>query len=126
MKSPLWITIEPGKRETRLLLSSPQTGPVLRARLPLVPAQSQALRLVLEGLCAWFGQPLHAVLDADAEDVRRHPERWAALLGDLDAAHIAVEWTALPRPRVRDRFLAEVPGFDHARRLLHRAATGMP
>lgn len=118
--------IEPSKRETRLLLSSPQSGPVLRARLPLVPAQSQALRLVLEGLCAWFGQPLHAVLDADAEDVRRHPERWAALLGDLDAAHIAVEWTALPRPRVRDRFLAEVAGFDHARRLLHRAATGVP
>lgn len=101
-------------------------GPVLRARLPLWPAQPQALRLLLEGLGAWLGQPLRAVLDADAEDVRRHPERRAALLGDLDAAHIAVEWVALPRPPMRDRFLEAVPDFDQARRLLHRAATGIP
>jgi hypothetical protein len=32
------------------------------------------------------------VLDADAEDVRRHPERWSLLLGDAPERAVRVEW----------------------------------
>jgi len=41
-------------------------------------------RAAPEALVAWHGRPLTGVLDADAQDVARHPERSAQLLGDLD------------------------------------------
>src|SRR5579872_1069159 len=96
MSQPLWMTIEPGAEETLLALSDPGRGPVLRARLPQIPAQPRALATLLESLAAWHGRSLCAVLDADAEDVRRHGDRWARLLGDLDGAHISVEWSSRP------------------------------
>lgn len=122
--SPMWISIEPGEQEVRLQLSIAGQGPMLRARLPLVPAQPRALATLLESLVAWHGRALVAVLDADASDVRRHGERWARLLGDLDGEHIRVQWSA-PGPRGRDRFLGKLGDFRGSGRLLGRAATGV-
>jgi hypothetical protein len=76
---PLWLSIEPARsevrllsevRRVRLLLSEPSAGTSLKARLPPQPADGRALMLLLEALSLWYGLPLHAVLDADAEDVR--------------------------------------------------------
>ena len=123
--SPLWLSIEPMIAETRLMLTQPQVGTALRARLPRLPQQPHALRQVLEGLVAWYGQPCCAVLDADAEDVWRHPERWARLLGELDSEQIRVEWVGHTRTvAVRDRFVGAVGNFRRARRLITFAATG--
>jgi hypothetical protein len=123
--SPLWLSIEPCRTETRLMLTQAPAGTALRARLPILPAQPCALTLVLRGLAAWYGQPLTAVLDADAEDVARHPERWARLLGELDGETVRVEWVARSRPATgRDRFLGVVGDFRSARRLLALATTG--
>jgi hypothetical protein len=123
--SPLWMSIEPGTRETRLMLTQPMVGPVLRARLPAVPAHPDALGFILRGLAAWYGQAFCAALDAESEDVRLHPERWARLLGDLEDSLIQVEWVARPdSPDHRDRFLGAVGDFSSARRLITRAATG--
>lgn len=123
--SPLWMSIEPGPRETRLMLTQPLVGAALRARLPPLPAQPDALGLLLRGLAAWYGQPFCAALDAESEDVRQHPERWACLLGDLEDALIQVEWVGRPgSPERRDRFLGAVGDFGSARRLVTLAATG--
>ena len=123
--SPLWISIEPMIAETRLMLSQAQVGTALRARLPREPHQPCGLRLLLEGLAAWYGQPLVAVLDAEAEDVWHHPERWARLLGELDGERIRVEWVGNSRSTSsRDRFLGATGDFRRARRLLTFAATG--
>jgi hypothetical protein len=123
--SPLWMSIEPRRTETRLMLTHAPAGTALRARLPVLPAQPCGLMLVLRGLAAWYGQPLCAALDADAEDVARHPERWAQLLGELDGETVRAEWVARSRPATeRDRFLGTVGDFRSARRLLVRAATG--
>lgn len=126
MSSPLWIAIEPRIVETRLLLSVPGVGTALRARLPLLPQQPQALATLLTALSAWYGAPCCAVLDAAAEDVWQHPERWARLLGELDDERIWVEWVWPPSPRAaaRDRFLGAVGDFARAKRLLTFAATG--
>jgi hypothetical protein len=123
--SSLWLSIEPGLAETRLMLSRPSVGAVLRARLPTPPARPEALGLLLRGLAAWLGQGLCAVLDAESEDVRRHPERWACLLGDLDGAVFRVEWVGhtATRPR-RDRFLEAVGDSRRGRRLITFTATG--
>jgi hypothetical protein len=123
--SPLWMSIEPRGTETRLMLTQAPGGTVLRARLPLVPCQPCGLTLVLRGLAAWYGQPLCAVLAADAEDVARHPERWARLVGELDGEQVRVEWVASSRATAeRDRFLGAVGEFRSARRLLTLATMG--
>jgi hypothetical protein len=123
--SPLWMSIEPCRTETRLMLTQAPAGTALRARLPVLPAQPCALTLVLRGLSAWYGQPLCAALDADAEDVARHPERWAQLVGERDGETVRVEWVARARPMAgRDRFLGAAGDFRSARRLLTLAATG--
>lgn len=123
MSQPLWMSIEPQSEETRLALQVPGRGPALRARLPLIPAQPRALQTLLEAIVAWYGRPLCAALDADAADVRRHGDRWARLLGDLDGAQISVEWTAKPSMG-RDRFLGRMGDFRSSCRLAARAATG--
>jgi hypothetical protein len=123
--SPLWMSIEPRATETRLMLTQPRVGTSLRARLPVVPVQPEALGLLLRGLVAWYGQPFCAVLDAAAEDVQRQPERWAQFLGDIESALVRVEWVAHQvADEPRDRFLGTLGDFSHARRLITFAATG--
>jgi hypothetical protein len=125
MSSPLlWMSIEPTGTETRLMLSVAGTSTSIKARLPAVPAHPRALMTMLEALSLWYGQPLHAVLDADASDVRRHPERWAELLADAPELCVHVEWAAVPVVRQHDRFLETLGDFSTARRLLTHAATG--
>jgi len=129
MPSPLWMAIEPRASEVRLLLTEPSSGPSLKACLPLPPAHSRALLMLLEALSAWYELPLHAVLDADASDVRLHPERWGLLAGELTAHQIGIEWVRRPRPaelRRRRRFLDQMGEFGNARSLLGFAATGQP
>ena len=120
---PLWCALEPNRAETRLLLSEPGVGVRLKARLPLWPKQPGAVLDLLDALSRWHGRPLHAVIDADAEDVRLHPERWARALGDAPPG-VEVDWLAVP-PRQRDRFLASLGDFRSARRALSHAATGV-
>lgn len=126
MLRPLWMSIEPRASEVRLLLSEPSLGTVLKAKLR-PPQHNRALPLFFEAMSLWHRLPLHAVLDADAEDVRLHAERWALLVGDLPALDVTVEW-ARPKlsaeQRQRARFLDELGRFDAARRLITFAATG--
>jgi len=127
--SSLWLSIEPSPAETRLMLSQSMVGTLLRARLSPTPAQPQALAQLLEGLVAWCGRPLCAVLDADARDVQDHPERWSDYFGPLRSSHISIAWTALslaPRPDHPYWRDAKLGRFDRAKRLIHLAATGQP
>lgn len=125
--SLLWMTIEPRETETRLQLSLGGGGLCLRARLPLCPHHPRALAQLLEALVGWYGRSLTAVLDADARDVARHPERWSQLLGDLDAETIRVEWAHPVAPAARrDRGMDGLGDFRRARRLATLAATGAP
>jgi len=124
--SSLWLSMEPTERELHLSLSRAVSGPVLRARLPLLPAHPRALGLLVEAMVDWFGQPLCAVLDADAEDVHRRPADWARLLGGLDASRVVVERVTLPaRNQGRDRFLGALGPAARARRLVSFAAAGL-
>ncbi|MBU8900368.1 hypothetical protein KRR26_32645 [Corallococcus sp. M34] len=59
------------------------------------------MSLLVESLSAWYGMPLYAVVDADAQEARGQPGLWAKLLGDLAFnPNIAVEWTRLPLPKI--------------------------
>jgi hypothetical protein len=123
---PMWVSVEPLAEEIRLSLSVPGQGMKLRARLPAVPVEPRALAMLLEALVAWHGQPLCAVVDADASDVSCQPERWARLLGELSGAHIQVKWSSRAA-RPRDRFLGALGGFRRADRVLaHARGGGMP
>jgi hypothetical protein len=119
------MSLEPRPEEVRLMLCEAQAGTLLKARLCTPPAHPRAVVLLLEALAAWYRQPLHAVLAADAPGVRSDPQRWALLLGEVAGPDVRVEWVARLAPRRRDRFLGELGDFSSARRLLHRAATGL-
>lgn len=124
MSQALWMTIEPRPDEVLLCLHEPGRGPILRARLPLCPQQARALATLLDSLVAWYGRSLIAVLDADAQDVRQHGERWARLLGELDEAHIEVRWSHRPAAKPRDRFMGKLGDFRPASRMVGLAAGG--
>ena len=125
MFTPLWMTIEPSGSDIRLMLSEPSLGTRLKARLPSPPHDPRALGRLLEALSAWFHRPLHAVLDADAQDVRLQPERWSLLAGDVDGVDVRVQWVSAERAtRKRDRFLSSMGDFASSRRLLTFGATG--
>lgn len=124
--SNLWMSIEPRAAWTRLLLSEPQTGIALKALLPPQPAQSGALALLLTGMAAWYGRPLCAVFDADAEDGRQRVARWADALDLLDETHVRVEWVTRSALRdERERQLSGLGDFREARRLIELAAAGL-
>ena len=124
MSTPLWMSIEPLRNETRLFLTAPMTGTALKARLPKMPAHPRAIVMLMEALSAWYRLPLHAALDADAEGVRLHGEHWAVLVGDLPGLDVSVEWIARPKPIKHDKFLGPMGHFRRARRLISLAATG--
>lgn len=124
--SRLWLSLEPQAQQVRLSLSTSMSGPAMRAVLPLPPAQPRAVPLFLESLVEWYGQPLCAVLDADAEDVRRRPAFWTQCLGALDEPRFTVEWVMLPRRQSgADKFLSEVGTAGRSRRLVRFAAAGL-
>lgn len=124
MSHPLWMSIEPVGSEVKMMLTAPAASTLMKARLPCPPAHPRAVISLLEAFALWFGQPLRAVIDADAEDVRRNPARWATLLGNAPELAVAVEWAAVPRSAKKDRFLAPMGEFAGARRLVSFAATG--
>lgn len=127
MSLPLWMSIAPELSETRLQLSVPTARAVLRARLPVAPQHPRALITLLESLSLWYGTPLHAVVDADAQDIRRDPEKWAVLLGDAPELAVRVHYVGVPasRRKGRDRFLSEMGDFARAERMTSFAATGL-
>jgi hypothetical protein len=58
-------------REVRVLVSDPQRGDLLKARLPPGAQHPRALLTLLEGVALWRGQPLQVVVfAASAEDGR--------------------------------------------------------
>jgi hypothetical protein len=124
--SYLFVAIEPLRHETRVLVSVPYKGTALKARLPATPEDDRALAMFLEALVAWYGLPLCAVLDADAEDVQRHPDRWGRILGDLQSPQIEVEWVSPSEMSETDRSLTdpELGDFRSARHLITLAGTG--
>ena len=124
MSLPLWMSIEPVGSETRLMLTTPAHGTALKARLPPTPSHGRAVITLLESIALWYGTPLRAVVDADASDVRRRPEQWAALLGDAPSVAVNVEWVGVPARRRKDPFLASMGELSHARQLVRFAATG--
>lgn len=124
MSHPLWISIEPVGSEVRMMLAAPAASTIMKARMPNPPAHRRAVISLLEAIALWHGRPLRAVIDADAEDVRQNPARWAMLLGDAPELAVAVEWAAVPRPPKKDRYLAPMGDFTGARQLLSFAATG--
>jgi alkylated DNA nucleotide flippase Atl1 len=126
MSSQLWMSIEPRPQEVRLMLSEPERGTVLKARLAGPPSHPRALGMLLEALSAWYRLPLHAVIDADAPDVQRWPELWAQLAGEPPDLQIHIEWVARPVPGRHDRFFAPLGDFSSGRRLINHAATGLP
>lgn len=121
---PLWMSIEPLFGYTQMLLSQPGRGTLLQARLAKAPVQPGGVSMLLEALSAWEGKPLYAVLDADAEDVQAHPERWARLLGEAgQSPRITIEWSSPPQGRLsQGRFFKG--DFSSSKRLIKYAATG--
>jgi hypothetical protein len=119
------MSIEPKFHETRVMLTMGGVGTLLRARFPLIPKQPEGMGLFLKGIAAWHGQPFCAVLDADAVDVQKHPERWSRMLGDLDESVIRVEWRGYSQSFRHDSLINTVGDFRCGKRMITYTATGL-
>lgn len=61
-----WIsTLQVTTCDVKLLVSTPEIGDLLRARLPLPPRHPRALLTLLEGLALWSGDALRVAIVAD-------------------------------------------------------------
>lgn len=123
---PLWLTLQPRSSFTQILLSQAGTGTLLKARLAPEPTHPGALSRFLESLADWHGCELFAVIDAEAEELQRAPERWTRMLGEAaERPSITIEWTAVREGKLaRQRFFEGGGDFASAQRLLVHAATG--
>lgn len=71
MMRPWMGSVRVTTREVRVLVSDPQRGDLLKARLPPGAQHPRALLTLLEGMALWRGQPLRVVVSAaSAEDGR--------------------------------------------------------
>ena len=118
------MSIEPEFPETKIMMTMAGVGTLMRARFPVALENPEALQLFLRGIAAWFGEPFCVVLDADSEEVYKHPERWARMLGDLDDAFITVQWSGYSSSCRKDPLKGTVGDFRKAKRLLTHAAVG--
>lgn len=122
---PLWLTLQPDSRYTQILLSQSGSGTLLKARLAPEPMHPGALSKLLEALADWQGRELFAVIDADAEEVRRAPERWSRMLGEAaERPSLTIEWCSPPSGRLARQRFFELGDFSSAQRLLVHGATG--
>lgn len=122
MQQPIWASLLPTEKDIKLLVSEAGRGTVLKARLPL-PETKHGLRMLLESLSHWYCRPLVAVIDADAEAVAGHPERWGVWLADTDDLDVTVRWLHR-KDRARDRFFDGLGDFGRARKALNFASGG--
>ena len=95
-------TLRVTQREAKLLVTEPDYGDLLKARLDPRPCHPRALLTTLEGLSLWSGNPLCVALHVD----RSFPA-WpsAMLLGDelwpAESALVRFEVAHPDTPRVR-------------------------
>lgn len=123
--SQIWISIQPETVETKIMITRGEQGCVMRARLPSAPENPEALPMFLRAIAIWYGEPVHAVLDAGSVEVYNHPEKWARLIGDVDDALIQVQWSGYEKWPPGDKLSGTVGDFRSARRLLTFAGVGI-
>jgi hypothetical protein len=63
-------TLRVTQHEAKLLLTTPEQGDLLKARLDPRPCHPRALLTMLEGLSLWSGQPLCVALHVDERSLR--------------------------------------------------------
>lgn len=102
--------------EVRVLVSDPQQGDVLKARLPPGAQHPRALLTLLEGLALWQGHPLRVVVSAASADDGRPCWCGSGLFGDelWPAQSVLVQYEVGVRDRRRHR-LAGLGNFRSLR-----------
>lgn len=65
-------TLRTTQHDVKLLVSSPERGDLLKARLDPQPCHPRALLTTLEGLSLWSGQPLCVALYVDERSPHWH------------------------------------------------------
>lgn len=112
----LWSTTLRIGEDLKLLVTSPE-GNLIKARLPLRPSHPRSVLTMLEGIALFNGEPLRAVISADAHrDERLDSERWFGDLWPAESALVRFDF-ARPAERARRR-IQGVGDFRAVRRQL--------
>ena len=64
MLAPWTSVLKVSPYDVRLLITEPEAGDLVKARLPIAPRHPRALLTMLEGLALWRGHPLGVVISA--------------------------------------------------------------
>jgi hypothetical protein len=117
MRQETRLTIIPGRRETRLLMTEGEDDLLLARLAPVHEVRhSCAAPMLLEALSLWQARPVRVVISADAEDWLYHLGLADGLGVGMSNAHYAVE--VVQRERPRGRRLRGLGDFRDARRQL--------
>jgi hypothetical protein len=79
MNRPWTCVLRATAREVMLLVTSPERGDVVKARLPMEPRHPRALLTMLEGIALFGGSPISVAISADPSSI---PWLGSGLFGD--------------------------------------------
>lgn len=101
--------------EARLLVTDPETGDVLKARLPMPPRHPRALLTLIEGLALFAGERLSVVISAATPSA---PWLGSGLFGDELWPASSTLVTFVVEHRGRRRRLARLRDFRVMRKVM--------
>lgn len=114
----IWVAIQPGSNETRILATRRAQQTLLKARLAVRPAHPRAIPTLLEALALWEGEPVHAALCVDGS-VDGHARQLVRDLYPLDEPTPLYQLTVVDVHRRKRREAIEGMGdFRDLRQLL--------
>ena len=122
MESVIRLGLWPGPQSTHVVATGGASETILKATLPLRPANVRAVTTLFEALALWAGRPVRAVLVADEWSTRSCPttlyHETFALFGD-QAGLYELEWVSAARAR-RRREARGAGSFEALERVLRR------
>jgi len=117
--SRLWMGISQTPEYTKVLLLDGPGKPLMKARLPAMPAHPRAVQALCEAMALWCGHPVRAALAAEDAESFCDTTPW---LGSWDGVfrnalcEIRIVASARP-PRVADR-ITGLGSFNDVRQLV--------
>lgn len=115
----LWpTTMRMGRRELKLLVTSPTGDDLIKARLPILPAHPRSLLTMLEGVALWSGEPLYVVISAADPHDARDGAQWCEELWPAESSLVMFDFASPSPPLSGGRTIRGVGDFRDVRRQL--------
>lgn len=114
----IWMGIAPGTSTTRVIAMAGPSETILKAQLARDPGHPRALATLLEAVALWQGQPVRAVLCADARGLSCDSNLCREAFADNGGALYSVVWVPANAHRRRSPRLDGLGAFRDLERVV--------